>query len=56
MTIIPFGNHEDVLERKCVLLWAFQVRFANENEINVRSLLQIFLYKKIRRLAEEVDS
>ena len=56
MTKIPFGDNEDDLERNCVLLWASQVRWANENQINLNSLLRILLGKEIRRRTEEVGS
>ncbi len=48
--------HEDILERKCVLLWSSQVRWIKENEINLSSLLRTILQKEIRRHAEEVQS
>ena len=52
MTEIPFGNHEDVLERKRVLLWASQVHWINENKINLGSLLRMLLSKEIMSRTE----
>ena len=55
MTEIPFVDHEDVLERKSVLLWSGQVHWVKENKINLSSLLRILLLKEIRRRSEEVN-
>ena len=56
MTEIPFGNHEDVLERKRVMLWASQVHWINENRINLGSLLRMLLRKEMLRCTEGGDS
>ncbi len=55
MTEISFGNHEDVLERKRVLLWASQVHWINENMINLGSLLRILLSKEMLSRTEGGD-
>jgi len=49
MNEVPVLPHDDVLERKNVLLWSKQVHWVKENCINLSSLLRTLLCKEIKK-------
>jgi len=56
MTDILEIGHEDVLERKCVLLWSKLIHGVKVSGNNLSRLFRILLQKEIKQRNEDVSS